>query len=301
MTEVERIIDEGIIPADYLKPEVRCDFLVDKNRKKLWIILLDLLIKFDTMCKKHKLKYYVISGSLLGAVRHNGFIPWDDDIDVAMLRDDYQRLNQIASDEFANPYFWQTPDTDDGYLVSHNKVRNSNTIGVTEVFRFAGFNQGIWIDIFPLDNWPLEGGEERYKAIKKLNLENSAHMRRSNPYPTDADLKKLSEFPYRKPKIVVDEINSIVTKYRDLPCKFIKVATTTVLSWPKGIYNKDDFTSIEFFDFEGLLKVPVPVGYDRILTTDYGNYQKYPSVEDRGGWHDGIFFDADKPFKKYKL
>lgn len=299
MTEVERIISEGIIPADFLKPEVRCNFLVDADRKKLWAISLDMLIKFDTICKKHKLKYYMIGGSLLGAVRHHGIIPWDDDIDVAMMREDYDRFSQIASEELSEPYFWQTPDTDKGFLYSCNKIRNSNTSAIVETFRFAGFNQGIWLSIFPLDNWPLEGDEERYKALMKLNQENSAHMRRSNPHPTEVDLKRLAQFPYRDPKEVVNEIHTIITKYNEQPCEYIKGAATTIFSYPKGIYKKADFASIVLFDFEGLLEVPVPTGYDSILTSAYGDYMSFPPIEERGVYHGGTIFDTDKPYYEY--
>ncbi|MGB4205608.1 MAG: LicD family protein [Bacteroidales bacterium] len=301
MTEVERIINEGIISADFLKPEVRYDFLVDSDRKKVWAICLDLLIKFDALCKKHHLKYFIFSGSLLGTIRHKGFIPWDDDMDVAMMREDYERLNQIASEELSVPYFWQTPYTDKGYLYSFNKIRNSNTSGISTAFRFAGFNQGITLDIFPIDNWALEGGEERYNAIKRLNMENSAHMRRSNPHPTKTDLERIAQFPYRDPKKVVDEINAIVTQYKDQECDYVRVAVATILKPPKGIYKKSDFESTMFFDFEGILKVPVPAGYDNILTVDYGDYMTFPPVEDRGKWHDGTIFNADKPYSEYEF
>ncbi len=301
MTEVERIIKEGVIPVDFLKPEVRCDFLVDTDRKKIWAVCLDMLIKFDAICKKHNLKYYVIAGTLLGTIRHKGFIPWDDDIDVGMMREDYDRFNQIAREELSHPYFWQTHNTDKGSLYSYNKIRNSNTSAISKTFRFAGFNQGIWLTIFPLDNWPLEGGEERYNAIKKLNQENSAHMRRSNPHPTEADLERLAQFPYRDPNIVVNEINTICTQYNGQPCEYIKAASATVIKYPKGIYNKSDFASSLLLDFEGLLKVPVPVGYDNILTRVYGNYMEFPPIEERGKWHDGTIFNADKPYSEYEF
>lgn len=86
MTECERIIKEGILPESFFEPETICDFYVDETRKKIWAVLLDLLIKFDKVCKKHGLKYYLAYGSLIGAVRHQGFIPWDDDIDICMNR-----------------------------------------------------------------------------------------------------------------------------------------------------------------------------------------------------------------------
>lgn len=120
MTECERIIQQGVLPKSFFDEEQICDFFVDKKRKKIWAIELDLLIQFDKICKKHGLIYFLIGGTLLGAVRHHGFIPWDDDLDVAMPRKDYDLLMQLK-DEFSEPYFLQTPYTDEGYYYSYNK------------------------------------------------------------------------------------------------------------------------------------------------------------------------------------
>ncbi len=92
MTECERIIEQGILPKSFFEQEERCDFLVTEKRKKIWAVLLDLLIKFDFVCKKYSLTYFLADGTLLGAARHQGFIPWDDDIDVSMPREDYEKF-----------------------------------------------------------------------------------------------------------------------------------------------------------------------------------------------------------------
>ncbi len=104
MKEIERLIKKGVITEDYLKEEVICDFLVDVNRKKMWAIMLDMLSEFISICKKHGLTYYMFYGSLLGAVRHKGFIPWDDDVDVAMPRKDYEKFLTLGH-EFLEPLF----------------------------------------------------------------------------------------------------------------------------------------------------------------------------------------------------
>ena len=111
MTEPERIVASGIVPPSFLQEETVCEFFVDSTRKKIWAIELDILIEFDRICKKHGLKYFLMCGTLLGAIRHKGFIPWDDDIDVAMPRDDFNKLNTLQ-DEFKHPFFLQTPLTD---------------------------------------------------------------------------------------------------------------------------------------------------------------------------------------------
>ena len=87
----------------FIKEEVRCDFFVSEKRKKVWYVELELLRKFDEVCKKYNLTYFVEYGTLLGAVRHNGFIPWDDDIDIIMFRDEYTKFQEIAASEFTDP------------------------------------------------------------------------------------------------------------------------------------------------------------------------------------------------------
>ena len=86
MNEIERIIKDGILPESFFKEEVICNFKVDIARKKLWAVSLDLLFKFDEICRKHQIRYAIAYGTLLGQVRHHGFIPWDDDIDLFMIR-----------------------------------------------------------------------------------------------------------------------------------------------------------------------------------------------------------------------
>ena len=95
MTECEIIIEKGIIPKDFLNEEEKDGFLITETRKKIWAIELDLLFEVIRVCKKYNIQYTLAGGNILGAVRHNGFIPWDDDIDVAMFRDDYERFCRV--------------------------------------------------------------------------------------------------------------------------------------------------------------------------------------------------------------
>ena len=165
MTETERIISEGIISKEFLEKEIRSGFVVESEKKKIWAIEIDLLLKFSEVCRRHNLHWFLMFGSLLGAVRHQGFIPWDDDLDVAMPRSDYEKFLSLNS-EFTFPYFLQTPYTDEGYFYSFAKIRNSNTSMIAAKFINQGHNQGIAIDVFPLDEWDKEKGRELFSEIK---------------------------------------------------------------------------------------------------------------------------------------
>ena len=117
---------------DIYRDEMRDGFLVTTDRKKIWQVEMELLAELDRICRRHGLRYFVDYGTLLGAVRHKGFIPWDDDIDVVMMRPDYERLKLvIAREGLREPFFFQTAYTDNIELWT-GKLMNKNTSGVQD-------------------------------------------------------------------------------------------------------------------------------------------------------------------------
>ena len=146
------------LSPSFYKKEIRSDFLVDEKRKKVWAVELEMLERFDQVCKKHGLTYWAFYGTLLGAVRHQGFVPWDDDIDLVMFRDDYRRFQAVAPLEFKEPYFYQSAYTD-RRIWALSKIRDSRTTGI-EFRHLRDFHQGIFIDIFPLDS--VEDGVHKH-------------------------------------------------------------------------------------------------------------------------------------------
>lgn len=130
---------------------------IDPRLRQLQLAELEILKEFVRICEEHGLRYYLVGGTLLGAVRHKGFIPWDDDIDVAMPREDYDRFAKIAPQELGSQYFYQCPDTDPYYFLTYAKVRKNGTAVYEERFKKAKFHKGIFIDIFPLDFCPRPG------------------------------------------------------------------------------------------------------------------------------------------------
>lgn len=125
--------------------------------RQLQLCELEILNEFVRICEKYGLRYYLVGGTLLGAVRHQGFIPWDDDIDVAMLRTDYERFADICRYELGEKYFYQNVKTDPYYFLTYAKLRKNNTEFYEERFCNAKFHKGIFIDIIPLDVCPRPG------------------------------------------------------------------------------------------------------------------------------------------------
>ena len=298
MTEAERIVQAGIVPADYLKEEIKDGFLVTTERKKVFAVLLDMLLMFDDVCKRNNLTYFLSSGTLLGAVRHKGFIPWDDDLDLCMPRKDYNTLMGLSY-EFKYPYFLQTPYTDPTCFWSSMRIRNSNTTQIVKTFMYQGFNQGISFTVFPLDNWEEEGGEERYALLKRLIQKNSTYMRMSNPYLDEASKKRVAEYDGADPLQTYEYIQQIACESNDHDTERMGVATCTVMKYsPKRFERKEWYSSAIMSEFEGY-KFPIPIGYHEILDAYYGDYMTFPPINERGGWHAGMIQDPDVPYMEY--
>ena len=163
---------------DFLKGEVRCSFEVSPQRKAIWRVLLDMLEIFEDICEKHSLRYYASGGTLLGAARHHGFIPWDDDIDVAMPREDYERLQQILPGELPGHLFMQTTLTDPEYDICHLKIRDSRTTAIEKAHAVRWkrrYNMGMFLDVFPLDDIPdddkiLRKAERKHRLMRSLHI-----------------------------------------------------------------------------------------------------------------------------------
>lgn len=151
---------------DVYHDEIRSGFLVTAHRKRIWDIELSLLAELERVCEKYGLVYYADGGTLLGAVRHQGFIPWDDDIDVMMPRPDYEKLKEVGSIEFQSPLFFQNVYTDDAFY-HITKLRHSGTLGLEHPEMRN--HQGIFLDIFPLD--AVRDGSVRMEKVALIQME----------------------------------------------------------------------------------------------------------------------------------
>ena len=283
------------IPEKFYDDEYLSDFQVTSRMKKVWAVELDLLNKLLKVCDKYKIKFYMDGGSLLGTIRHGGFIPWDDDIDVVMLRPEYEKLCSVANKEFSYPYFFQNYFTEKEYTRGHAQLRNSETTAILNNEKSMNLktNQGIFIDIFVLDgvnenSSKMKKQESKINFIKKLmyiKVLQTSRFKLVNKLSSFIPWKMLALFYDRALKMSKVENSSKIANL-GLGFDFGKSVT---------IRDKTFYDECIFMPFE-MLNVPVPKRSDEWLTLRYGNYMK-PSKA--GAIHSGIFFDTEKSYKEY--
>lgn len=305
------------LPENFLDEEVRCEHTITREMKAVWAVELDLLAEFDRVCKKYNIKYCADGGTLLGAVRHKGFIPWDNDIDLAMLRSEYEKLCAIAPKEFKEPYFFQTNETDPGTARGHAQLRNSQTTGmlVSEMKMGCKFNQGIFMDIFPFDAVPedREELEQFYNELclkkKKLRsvLWNYQYfyplMRKNADGKIDWGEECRRLLRHAQYKITKPDYESYYKDF-DIECQKYNsidnlpmVADFCMLIGMDRIQRyREDFEDLIEIDFE-FLKIPAFRQYDRNLRRLYGeNYMIPLKVENE---HGEVILDTEKSYTEY--
>lgn len=251
--------------------------------------------EIDRICRKHKIGYFICGGTMLGLVRHGGFIPWDDDMDVGMLRADYDRFMEVAADELAPEYFLQTRESDPNIPYLFSKVRLKNSEYITKYNELRDFNKGICVDVFPFDRVPLEYGtfDEHYKKARALS---KAHNHTANgQIPMEAIESKDASNPFEAfgksvmtlrhkgfwnkslaetQKAYVD----FVTKYNDderlhYVASFVPTFTCVRL---------DDLLPYQDVDFEGETLM-APAHPEVFLQMQYGDFMSEPMLHQQRG------------------
>ena len=294
------------LPEHFLEKEVRCGYSVTEKAKKIWAVELDLLAEFDRVCRKHDINYQIFAGTLLGAVRHEGFIPWDDDVDVCLLRGDYEKLLSVSS-EFKHPYFLQTPHNDSRFFSTHSRLRNSETTGAIKGQHSIFYNNGIYIDVFVLDEFTESNLRYKIQSLLIRIITCILTIRKGNGEYGSSFFKRLLKhmlgFCFR---MVSDEA---LLCLRDLMVKIynknekqdgrVGLITHCNCFTEKYWLQKSEVTNSKRYKFENI-EVSGPVDYDSVLKRPYGKYMEYPPLQDRGQWHNGkILFEPEIPYKEF--
>ena len=269
--------------------------LTAQQLQQLKICERDMLAEFVRICDKHGIKYFVQGGTLLGTVRHGGFIPWDDDIDVSLPREDYEKFLTIAEKELPDYYFLQTKDTDPEYPNNFAKIRDSRTTFIESSAKNLRINHGAYIDIFPLDNYP-SGKKAKVYELKKRLLTQRIYKAFYMPH-----MSFIAKIITMITVILFPSLKGAVEKREKL---FKSVAPTDRVVNNSGAWLDKEIIPREWvqgtiqMEFEGI-KVNVSDKYDEWLTYVYGDYMSLPPENERVGHHYVDYFDMNKSYTEY--
>lgn len=268
------------------KTKVETDSVLRRLQKTELMILL----KFKEVCEKYHLVYYLSSGTLLGAVRHKGFIPWDDDVDVCMPYHDYLTFLKVGQKELGDRFFLQTSETEKNYCAPFAKIRLNNSTFLDLKFKKRNINHGIWIDIFPLSYTTKQSIKRKQWLLKISKVLQMDDLIKSNPQELKEEhgaksiraarmIQCIMPFGLRKhiSKIIINAVCN--SKPKDWVCE---IYGSTDVIFPSEIFNQ-----VDYMEFEKTL-FPVPHLYDDYLRIQYGNYMQLPSENERVGVHADI-------------
>ncbi len=295
------------LPENFLDEEVRCGYTVTKQMKEVWAVILDLLAQVQLLCEKHNIEYFADSGTLLGAVRHKGFIPWDDDIDLMMTRENFEKFSFYAKNELSAPYFYQDEFNEKGSLRLIGKLFNSNTtaIRVAEKNRHFTFNQGIFLDIICFDNFPdnikekddfIKKTDTLREKAKKLNCLTYRYNPEDDKLSLKRSIKTFFKFVYTKLKIsnvFFLKLNKYCQKYNKLSTQ--EIASVLFKGKREPPQLKQDYAVSLTVPFE-FMKINIPKGYENILNKQYGDWKNF---EIGSSNHGDLIIDTGKSYMDY--
>ena len=307
--------------------EVRNGFLVTSHRKKLWNVQIGLINEFARVCKKYNLKWFAWGGTLLGAARHKGFIPWDDDVDLAMLRPDYNKFVKIAAEEFKYPYFFDNwynyrLEIDENHsdpselqfpLIRKDSMQQSFPFGpmikirdcrttMIEVNNRKYTNQGIWIDIFPIDILPPFSDAQQ---LRNCALAREILMAAIFPYRirqametkqplliSYEDMKKFLVLSYHQRGTYFDNLSN------EIFFRSPRVGTLFGNYWSNRTdlsIEIENFDEIVYMPFENI-EIPAPIGWENYLKMAYGDWRKMVYTHSHA-----TEYSADIPYSEYYM
>lgn len=259
-------------------------------------ILLAYLLEIDRICEKHNIKYFLAGGTLLGAIRHNGFIPWDDDADVMMLREDYDKFIKVVQSELPSNLFLQLPSTERLNHQVFAKIRINNTLFATQfTSKFLNMHNGIFVDILSQDKTGSRKLSQKMHIYLTLLTRSMVFNKWGN-----TEIKTGGRFPFMCKLLNV--IKNI------LPMTFLEFIQNKIILLHKnnkkskylydgmgrnlrrGAFPEEWLDEVIYVDFEGK-RFPVPKEYDKYLTYLYGDYMQMIPVSERRVSHSIVLMD----------
>ena len=255
--------------------------LDDVQLRRLQLVELELLKEFDRVCRKNGIKYSITGGTLLGAVRHGGFIPWDDDADISMLRSEYEKFTAICDRELdGDRFYYQDIDRTPGYRWGYGKLRRKDTVFLRENQEHMPYEQGVFIDVFPRDGVPDFPVLERihhfrcFLVRKFLWSEVGRFADKSGGMRCLFSVMRIVSKPW-----IIRAYHHLVKSSNKVKTKRVRALTFPIPHKGKG-YLRKWYDSYEDIEFEGY-PFMVESGYKEWLSYEFNDYMKLPPMEKR--------------------
>lgn len=280
-------------PFEYFEDEVREGFYVSGIMKRAWAAQLEILDEVNQICKKHHIEWFADGGTLLGAVRHKGYIPWDDDLDIFMLRKDYDRFISLFSYDTPAGYKLLTVEKEPEFGEMFARIVYIAGLNQEETRYIQEFPFPVGIDIFPIDNISDDGEQEEVRCGLLKGICDGLAIVEKNPNENIEPLIREVE------KITHERVSRKYSKKQQLYVCLIQTSKLFNAQNTKNVANiqwymqnrkmcfpKKCFMEIKQLPFENIM-INVPIDYDKILTGEYGDYM---TVQKDEGAHDYPFF-----------
>lgn len=273
---------------------------MEENLRKLQLTMLVILKLVDRICSENNIQYSLCSGTLLGAVRHKGFIPWDDDLDIRMTRDNYDKFIKLWNEINPEGYTLQNKENTPNFPQSFSKIRKNNTAFIQFEWEKNAYNAGIFVDIFPLDRVPENKLQKRlfyFRSYKYLIYT------RENLHSETGMIKAISSFLMKvtthnhRMKSCAKYIERLRKQNKDnsLNCIGIEMPSMLKIEFPPDV--ADEYVEL---DFEGS-KFMCFKKWDEFLTAMFGDYMTLPPEDQRSWQHHPLVLDFGHSWEKIEI
>lgn len=276
-------------------------YRVSINRKKLWIAELDLLTLLEKLCVRENINYFLLFGSLIGAVRHKGFIPWDDDIDLGMLREDFERFLKADKSDWPEYVSIQYGVSEHG-VDTLLRIRDGRTTGITKKDINVPGNKGVFIEIYVFD-----AADNTHVRMAQLKATGFLGRCMSCYYLRSSQIGFKKKFRASFVKMLGIQrtwrIFERICRMQNSRKGSEMVDTPSLPNYAiknHHLFYREDVEQSIYVPFE-YMQVRIPKGYDRCLSTRYGAYMELPPVEQRGVHHSfEVFYDPTCSYTEYE-
>jgi lipopolysaccharide cholinephosphotransferase len=260
----------------FFRGEERDGFYVEETMKRAWAAQMEVLKEIEKFCRNHGIMYYAEWGTLLGTIRHKGFIPWDDDIDISMKREDYQVLLKYGDAELPEGYFIMNPDREAGVADPFTRIVNSRSINLSEEFlkKYHGCPFCVGIDIVPYDYIPDDGPEHdiQHTLLQAAIAVKVSYREGRGSEEELSQLEKLCNVHIKREKSIIQQLNILIDRlaamYAKDECRYIGPMHHYAV-YDDCKFPKEWFGEPVWLPFENT-QIPVPTNYLEVVKAEYG-------------------------------